>query len=418
MSTSAIASPREENSSRALRELSAPAFPASAQYPHLNPYIAHPLVSRPIHARIDLSALRHNYLQARRRASGTRAFAVVKADAYGHGLLRAARALGDVADGFALLDLAEGVALRDAGIRQPIVLLEGLFAASDVAVCVDYDLRPAIHCFDQIAMLRSVPAGARLSVGLKINSGMNRLGFTPDQVPHALAELQALPGVAAVMLMSHFANADDPRGVDWQYQRMAALLADYPGEVSLANSAAILRHTQVRCDWVRPGIVLYGGSPFAGERAASFGLRPVMTLQSRLIGVQEVLPGDRVGYGGLFEATQATRIGVVACGYADGYPRHVPGGSPILVNGQRTVTVGRVSMDMMACDLSAIPDAGIGSEVTLWGEGLPADEVAAAAGTISYELFCSLARRVPVSECGLEALAAEIAGAVPAAGGA
>ena len=359
-------------------------------------------VSRPIQARIDLGALRHNYLVARRHAPAARAFAVVKADAYGHGLQRAARALGPVADGFALLDLGEAITLRDAGLRQPIVLLEGLFASGDVAVCADYDLRPAIHCREQIAMLRAAPPGVRLSVGLKINSGMNRLGFLPAEAPAVLAELRSLPAVASVMLMSHFANADDARGVDWQLERLAPLVAGFPGEISFANSAAILRHAQAAHDWVRPGIMLYGGSPFADASAESFDLRPAMTLSSRIIGVQQIGAGERVGYGGLFEATRPTRVGVVACGYADGYPRHAPGGTPILVDGVRTATLGRVSMDMLACDLSALPGAGIGSTVTLWGEGLPADEVAAAAGTISYELFCALARRVPVSEVGAD----------------
>lgn len=359
--------------------------------------------SRPIAARVDLAALRHNYLVARRRAKGARAFAVVKADAYGHGLLRAARALGAVADGFALLDLGEAVALRDAGVSQPIVLLEGLFAPGDVALCAGYDLRPAIHCHEQIAMLRAAPPGVRLAVGLKINSGMNRLGFTPAEAPAALAALRALPAVASVMLMSHFANADDARGVDWQRARLAPLVDAFAGEVSLANSAAILRHADAAHDWVRPGIMLYGGSPFADATAESFGLRPVMTLESRIIGVQEIGAGERVGYGGLFEAGRATRVGVVACGYADGYPRHAPGGTPIVVDGQLTTTLGRVSMDMLACDLSALPGAGVGSSVTLWGEGLPADAVAAAAGTVSYELFCALARRVPVSETGADA---------------
>lgn len=354
--------------------------------------------SRPIHARIDLDALRHNYLVAKRHAPAARAFAVVKADAYGHGLQRAALALGPVADGFALLDLGEAITLRDAGLRQPIVLLEGLFAPGDVTVCADYDLRPAIHCREQIAMLRAAPPGVRLTVGLKINSGMNRLGFLPAEAPAVLAELQSLPAVASVMLMSHFANADDARGVDWQLARLAPLVAGFPGEISFANSAAILRHAQAAHDWVRPGIMLYGGSPFTDASATSFDLRPAMTLTSRIIGVQEIGAGERVGYGGLFEATRPTRVGVVACGYADGYPRHAPGGTPILVDGVRTATLGRVSMDMLACDLTQLPNAGIGSPVTLWGEGLPADEVAAAAGTISYELFCALARRVPVSE--------------------
>lgn len=363
---------------------------------HSNPS----LISRPIRARIDLAALRHNYLVARRHAGAARAFAVVKADAYGHGLMRTVRALADLADGFALLDLADAVMLRDAGITQPIVLLEGIFAAGDVAVCAEYRLRPAIHCAEQVAMLRAAPPGVRLPVGLKVNSGMNRLGFRPEAVPAVLAELRALPAVESVLLMSHFADADGSRGVDEQYRRMAPLLVGFAGEVSLANSAAILRHAHTAHDWVRPGLMLYGGSPFADASAESLGLRPVMTLGSRIIAVQELAAGERVGYGGLFTATQPTRVGVVACGYGDGYPRHAPGGTPILVEGRRTQTIGRVSMDMLACDLSALPAAGVGSAVTLFGEGLPADEIAAAAGTLSYELFCALTKRVPVIECG------------------
>jgi alanine racemase len=198
----------------------------------------------------------------------------------------------------------------------------------------------------------------------------------------------------------HFAEADGARGVDWQIERFQQMTEGWNLPVSLANSAAILRHPRTAHGWVRPGIILYGASPFADECAASFDLRPVMTLKSRILAVQEIRPGERVGYGGTFEATRPTRVGIVACGYADGYPRHAPSGTPILVDGRQTKTVGRVSMDMLACDLTDLPEAGVDSEVVLWGEGLPADEVAAAAGTISYELFCALARRVPVIEVG------------------
>jgi alanine racemase len=198
--------------------------------------------------------------------------------------------------------------------------------------------------------------------------------------------------------MSHFAEADGGRGIAWQLERFGEMSAGWNCPISLANSAAILRHQQTAHDWVRPGIMLYGGSPFADEDAASFGLLPVMTLQSRILAVQEIAAGERVGYGGLFEADRPTRVGIVACGYADGYPRHAPSGTPILVAGERTETLGRVSMDMLACDLTDLPQAQVGSTVVLWGEGLPADEVAAAAGTVSYELFCALARRVPVVE--------------------
>jgi len=357
---------------------------------------------RPVQARISLTALRHNYLVARKHVAGpskpARAWAVVKADAYGHGLLRVASALADVADGYALLDLEAAVALRDAGFRQPILLLEGFFDADDLTACAEYSLIPSVHRLEQLQMIRAAALPLRLPIYLKLNTGMNRLGFTLDQLPAVRQELAVSSAIGTVTLMSHFAEADGGRGIAWQLERFAQMSAGWNCPVSLANSAAILRHPQTAHDWVRPGIMLYGGSPFADEDAASFDLLPVMTLQSRILAVQEIAAGERVGYGGLFEAARPTRVGIVACGYADGYPRHAPSGTPILVAGERTETLGRVSMDMLACDLTDLPQAQVGSPVVLWGEGMPADEVAAAAGTVSYELFCALARRVPVIE--------------------
>jgi alanine racemase len=365
---------------------------------------------RPIQASIDLAALRHNYLIAKQRLAAdnktTRAWAVVKADAYGHGLLRVARALADVADGFALLDLSEAKALREAGITQPILLLEGFFEPADLQDCAQYGLTPAVHRIEQLQMIEAAALPAPLPIYLKLNTGMNRLGFTLTQLPAvqtALAPSSAIASaVASVTLMMHFAEADGARGIDWQLARFAEMQRAWPAmsafPVSMANSAAILRYPQTAHDWVRPGIMLYGGSPFAERPAAEFGLKPAMTLRSRILGVQEVATGGRVGYAGNFVAERPMRVGVVACGYADGYPRHAPTGTPILVAGQRSRLLGRVSMDMLACDLTDLPEAGVDSPVVLWGEGLPADEVAAAAGTISYELFCALARRVPVIE--------------------
>lgn len=361
-------------------------------------------MSRPIQATIDLSAVRHNYRVAKayaeRSGEAAKAWAVVKADAYGHGLLRVANALADVADGFALLDVESAVALRDAGFRQPIMLLEGFFDRDDLAACAEYGLTTAVHRIDQLRLIREAALPARLPIYLKLNTGMNRLGFTPEQLPAVRRELAETEAVSAITVMMHFAEADGARGVDWQIERFQNMTEGWNLPVSLANSAAILRHSRTAHGWVRPGIILYGASPFADESAANFDLRPVMTLKSRIVAVQEIRPGERVGYGGTFEAVRPTRVGIVACGYADGYPRHAPSGAPILVNGKRTTTVGRVSMDMLACDLTDLPEAGVDSEVVLWGEGLPADEVAAAAGTISYELFCALARRVPVIEIG------------------
>lgn len=357
---------------------------------------------RPIEARIDLAALRHNYLVAKRRIAGQRAkaWAVVKADAYGHGLLRTAKAIADVADGFALLDIEAAVALRDAGFRQPILLLEGFFDAADIAVCGEYGLIPSVHRSEQLQMIAAAALPQPLPIYLKLNTGMNRLGFTLDQLPAVRSALAQSTAIGALTLMAHFAEADGERGVAWQLETFNAMRALWPAgtPVSLANSAAILRHPQTAHDWVRPGIMLYGASPFADESAASFDLKPVMTLSSRILGVQQIAAGERVGYGGTFVAQRPTRLGIVACGYADGYPRHAPSGTPILVAGQRSTTLGRVSMDMLACDLTDLPAAGVDSPVVLWGEGLPADEVAAAAGTISYEMFCALARRVKVIE--------------------
>ena len=357
---------------------------------------------RPIRARINSEALRHNYSIAKNAVAApdkpAKAWAVIKANAYGHGLLRAANALADVADGFALLDLGEAVVLREAGFRQPILLLEGFFDSADLDVCAEHGLTIAIHRLEQFEAIRDAALPVRLSVYLKFNTGMNRLGFTLGQIPELRRQLEATRGIDAVTLMSHFAEADGERGIDWQLESFAQMSAGWHCPVSLANSAAILRYPQTAHDWVRPGIMLYGGSPFADADAASFGLRPVMTLESRILAVQEVAAGERVGYGGTFEADRPTRVGIVACGYADGYPRHAETGTPILVCGQRTRTLGRVSMDMLACDLTDLPQAGVDSPVVLWGEGLSADDVAAAAGTISYELFCALAPRVPVVE--------------------
>lgn len=352
---------------------------------------------RPIHAVIDLAALRHNYLLARHKAGSAQAFAVVKANAYGHGLAPVAQALADLADGFALLDLAEARLLRELGLTQPIILLEGFFEPADLLEVAELALTPAIHCEAQLSMLERAGLSAPLDVLVKINTGMNRLGFAPAVVSAVLARVRALPMIREITLMTHFAQADDGVGIAGQLAVFNAACAAWTLPVSLANSAALLRFPEAAGQVVRPGIMLYGGSPMPElSSAEALGLLPVMSLGSEIIDVQDVAPGDCVGYGGSFRADVRTRVGVVACGYADGYPRHAGTGTPILVGGRRTRTLGRVSMDMLACDLTHLPEFGIGSPVTLWGQGLAADEVAAAAGTISYELFCGLAARVPV----------------------
>ncbi|MDO6385477.1 alanine racemase [Uliginosibacterium sp. 31-12] len=352
-------------------------------------------MTRPILARIDTAAFRHNYLVAKRHAGAARAWAVVKANAYGHGLLPCAEAVRDVADGFALLEISEALSLRSAGFTQPILMLEGFFAEDDLRLAAAYDISVVIHSQAQLALLELLELERPLNVGLKFNTGMNRLGFLPQQAPALLARLRTSGKVGQITLMTHFANADDT-GIAAQLACFEGIAADSGLPCSVANSAALLRFPQAQRDWVRPGIMLYGGSPMPDlNTAAALGLRPVMSLASRIIGVQSLQPGESVGYGSLFRAERPTRVGVVACGYADGYPRHAPSGTPILVNGQRSRTLGRVSMDMLACELTDLA-ADVGSSVTLWGEGLPADEVASAAGTVSYELFCALAPRVPV----------------------
>ena len=353
---------------------------------------------RPIRATISSAAFAHNLAIARQHAGGAKIWAVVKANAYGHGLLRSAKALRD-ADGFALLDFDDALRLREAGNEKPILMLEGFFKPEDIALLLQHRLTPVIHNIEQIEMLEKTGITGSLDVYLKVNSGMNRLGFAVDNVRLAWNALENNPGIASVTLMTHFADADGDGGIAAQLQWFNELTQPFEAPRSLANSAALLRFAgETSADWVRPGIMLYGCSPFSFKTAEDIGLRPAMTLTGELIGVQHLQAGERIGYGMTYEAAQEMTIGVVCCGYADGYPRHAPSGTPVLVAGQRTVTVGRVSMDMMCVDISDIPEAYVGTPVTLWGEGLPCDEVAQAAGTVSYELLCALAPRVPVVE--------------------
>ncbi|SRR5258706_7928326 len=353
---------------------------------------------RPIVARVSASALANNLAVVRRRAPNARVMAVIKARGYGHGLLFAARALAR-ADAFAVCELEAAIELRDAGFHQPLVLLQGFFSDNELPLFAEYGLTPVLHDMEQIEMLGWIPLPIKLDVYLKINTGMNRLGLRPESVGRALAMLRRTSWVGRVSLMTHFACADLSDGIEEPLRYFNQITAAHPGHVrSLANSAALLADARTHADWVRPGIMLYGASPFAERSADAYGLRPVMTLASRVIAVQQVQPDEGVGYGALFRARSPMRVGIVACGYADGYPRHAPSNTPVLVDGQRTRIVGRVSMDMLAVDLTQLPGAGVGSEVTLWGEGLPADEVATHAGTIAYELFCGVAPRVPVEE--------------------
>lgn len=354
-------------------------------------------MNRPIRARIDGGALKHNLEVARKHANQSRVLAVIKANAYGHGLLRAAQALGD-ADGFAVLDLDAAVRLREAGFRQRIVLLQGFFTSHELPVIAEHRLTVVIHHQEQIAMLASVGLPVKIDAFLKINTGMNRLGISPSTFNDALDALRKNPLIGGITLMTHFACADEADGVAEQLARFQTVCRDTDLPCSLANSAALLCFPQTHGDWVRPGIMLYGASPFADRGHEEFGLKPVMTLTSELIAVQQLQAGDAVGYGAAFRSGGAKRVGIVACGYADGYPRHAPTGTPVLIDGARSQTLGRVSMDMLCVDLSELPQAGVGSQVTLWGEGLAVDEIARHAGTLGYELLCALAPRVPVVE--------------------
>ena len=359
---------------------------------------------RPIKATIHQQALAHNLAAARAAAPDARAWAIVKANAYGHGIERAFGGLKN-ADGFALLDLDEAKRLRALDWRGPILLLEGCFDARDLELCSRLGLWHVVHCNEQIDMLAAHKTTAQHRVFLKMNSGMNRLGFAPERYRAAWTRLNALPQVDDICLMTHFSDADGCKGISAQLAVFDSVTQDLPGERSLSNSAANLRHSGVlagRSDWIRPGIAVYGSAPdFPDHSAADWGLQPTITLASKLIAVQHVEMGASVGYGSTFIATQPMRIGVVACGYADGYPRHCPNGTPVLVDGVRCQLAGRVSMDMVTVDLTPVPAPTIGSEVTLWGKSasgalLPVDEVAKAAGTVGYELMCALAQRVPV----------------------
>lgn len=360
---------------------------------------------RPISATIHLSALENNLAVARRLSPASKVWAVVKANAYGHGIERVYPALSD-ADGFALLDLDEAVRLRELGWEKPILLLEGFFDETDVPLLASLRLTTAVHDEAQLRMLElasrsgQLPRGA-IDVFLKLNSGMNRLGFAPEQYRAAFRRAQEVEAIGTLGHMSHFADADTETGISAQWECFRATTQGLPGPVSLANSAATLWHHECRYDWVRAGIMLYGASPSGNARdLAGTGLQPTQTLASRILGVQQIEAGQAVGYGSHYVATRRQRIGIVACGYADGYPRiassHAGHFAPVRVGERMTRTLGRVSMDMLAVDLEACPEANVGTPVELWGKHVPIDDVAAAAGTIGYELMCAVAPRVPV----------------------
>jgi alanine racemase len=366
---------------------------------------------RPISATIHLEAFRHNIKRLRQSNPQSNLWAVVKANAYGHGIERVYEGIQG-ADGIALLDLDEAVRVRQLGWRDPILLLEGVFEARDLELCSRHNLWHTVHCDEQIDMLAAHKTHIGHRVFLKMNSGMNRLGFAPQSYKAAWTRLNALPQVEEISLMTHFSDSDHVEGIIKPMEIFSTFTRDLPGEKTVCNSAATLLHLphqeqssqldlNASSDWIRPGIAMYGASPdYPNHSAQDWGLEPTMTLSAKIIGIQNLKAGDSVGYGSSFTADKTMRIGIVACGYADGYPRICPTGTPVLVDGQKSQTIGRVSMDMLCVDLTDLSSSNIGSVVTLWGKAqngaiISIDEVAAKAHTLGYELMCSVTQRVP-----------------------
>ncbi len=357
---------------------------------------------RPIIASISQSALRHNLSVVKQLAPSSKVMAVVKANGYGHGLLNVAHSL-NAAEGFAVLGVNEALLLREAGFKQTILLLEGVFCADELQAVAAHDINIVVHSMPQLQMLLNASLSKPVHVHLKMNTGMNRLGFVPENYLDAFNALKSSKNVAGITLMTHFATADKDPGIEAPLSLFRKTIAGLQQPISLANSAAILRYPGSHADWVRPGIMLYGASTVSGVPAADFGLKPVMQLNSEIIAVQTIAAGQSIGYGHRFTANKPTRVGVVACGYADGYPRHaglIDGrqihGAPIAVCGKPTTTLGRVSMDMLFCDLTQIPEADIASPVELWGNQIPVDAVAEASDTVGYELLCAVSPRVAI----------------------
>lgn len=345
---------------------------------------------RPARALIDLGALRHNYLVACQRHSG-RAFAVLKANAYGHGAIACAQALSRDADAYAVAFLEEAIALRDSGIKAPILLLEGVFEPAELLEAVRLGFWLVVHHPAQIEMIMKTALPELPRIWLKINSGMNRAGFPPADIRRIWRKLMVDKKVEECGFISHFARADEP-GCEATAQQIHIFdesIKGLPGARSLANSAAILGWPSSHRDWARPGIMLYGADPMPGE---GNGLLPVMTLESQVVAVRNIATGEPVGYGARFVAPRPTRVGLVAMGYADGYPRSAPDGVPVAVDNKLTTLIGRVSMDMLTVDLTDLPETGIGSTVELWGKQVSVKQVAQAAGTIAYELLCNVKR--------------------------
>ncbi len=355
---------------------------------------------RPIQASISHSALQHNLNVVKQYAPHSKIMSVVKANGYGHGLINVAHGL-NATDGFAVLGLSEAIDLREAGFEQTILLLEGVFSNDEVKLASSFGVDIVVHSTPQLEMLERAKLVRPISVHLKMNTDMNRLGFVPSEYLSVFNRLKACKNIAEITLMTHFATADENVGIAEPLQRFQNTVKGLNRPLSLANSAAILRHPEahaqeVNNSWVRPGIMLYGATPVSGTPASTFGLKYAMQFTSEIIAVQTIEKGECVGYGNRFTATKKTRVGVVACGYADGYPRHSPSGTPIAVASKLTQTLGRVSMDMLFCDLTDAPEVNIGAPVELWGNLVPVDAVAEVSGTVGYELLCAVSPRVPM----------------------
>jgi alanine racemase len=364
-------------------------------------------MARPLVAQLSLPALRSNLARVRELAPNAQVFAVVKADAYGHGLMRVLPALTD-ADGLALVELDAALALRVAGYARRILLLGGFFNAEELREIAERRIAVVVHSEAHLRILERSRLAKPIEVFIKINTGMNRLGIAPTDVVQTVERLNNCASVAVLRLMTHFARADEDEGIAVPLGIFNAACRGMPYPRSLANSAGVVRYDEIGGEIVRPGIMLYGASPYVSDSAESIGVRPVMTLRSEIIAVQNLGAGETVGYGGAFTATRACRIGVVACGYADGYPRIAPYGTPVLVQGKRARVAGRVSMDMLTVDITDLPEANVGSPVVLWGEGLPVDDVARAASTVGYELLCAVTRRVPFMVSNVERVDFEV----------
>lgn len=355
-------------------------------------------MSRPAVVRIRLDAFRHNYRLAK-EIHGGRALAVVKANAYGHGAVQCALALEEEADGFAVAAIEEAIILRKAGIAKPVLLLEGFFEATELPVIDAENLWIVVHHMWQVEVLMRASFINPLTIWLKMDSGMHRVGLAPTEYKQAWERLSKHPDIRQIILMSHFACADEPASTHplQQMETFRAVTAGIKAPVSLSNSAGVIGWKDAHASWARPGIMLYGVDPFAGQAGKPAALTnsyllPVMQLESSVISVRNISIGEPVGYGCGFVAERPTRIGVVACGYADGYPRVAPTGTPVAVDGKLTRLIGRVSMDMLTVDLTDLPEAGMGSHVELWGDRVPVGEVASCAGTIAYELLCNVKR--------------------------